>query len=39
MIYHVLNANVFHHVPGIIEHTLQYADKTNINGADEHFFY
>ncbi len=38
MIYHVLNANVFHHVPGIIEHTLQYADKTNRNGTEEHFF-
>jgi hypothetical protein len=38
MIYHLFNANVIHHVPGMIEHILKYAERTNLFGEEEHFF-
>ena len=38
MIYHVINANMFHQAPNIIKYTLQFAPQTNKCGASEHFF-
>lgn len=38
MIYHLFNANVVHHTPGMIERILQYASQTNYGGVNEHFF-
>lgn len=38
MIYHVFNANVYHHVPHMIEEILRNAPETNKFGVEEHYF-
>lgn len=38
MIYHVINANIFHQAPNIIRCVLQFAEQTNRGGVSEHFF-
>jgi len=39
MIYHIINSNAFHHVPGIINGILMNAEQTNTGGKKEHFFF